>query len=250
MYNIKKYLFTLFAFSSLLLTLSSCLKKDPESRITQVLFAPLTPNLITIAAATPAISTDFIINGTLYERSVGYNTTAGTVRYSYPYYTIEPKAGTTIAYNVTGTNNKFASVSKDLEEDKVYSSFLIDTVGKIKAVIVTDDLADPTPGKVKIRFFHFSTNAPALDVVIMGTTAKLFAGRSFNDQAANTLYESFIEIDPGTYTFLFNNASTGATVYTTSAQLLFADRIYTLAARGVVGNATSPIGAWVYANKP
>lgn len=250
MNNIKKYLSTLFAFSSLLLTLSSCLKKDPESRITQVLFAPLTPNIVPIAAATPAISTDFSINGTLYATQVGYNTTAGTVRYSLPYYTIEPKAGTTIAYNVAGTNNKFASVSKDLEEDKVYSSFLIDTVGKIKAVIVTDDLTDPTPGKVKIRFFHFSTNAPALDVVIVGTTAKLFANRTFNDQAANTLYESFIEIDPGTYTFLFTNASTGATVYTTAAQLLLTDRIYTLAARGVVGNATSPIGAWVYANKP
>ena len=240
----------MFFFSSMLLTISGCLKKDPESSIAQVLLVPLTPNIVPAATATPLILTDFSINGTLYATSVGYSSTTGTVRYTFPYYTIEPKAGSTIAYNVTGTPNKYASVSKDLEADKVYSTFMIDTIGKIKAVIVTDDLTDPTPGKVKIRFFHFSTNAPTLDVIIQGTTNKLFANRSFNDQVANTAYESFIEIDPGTYTFLFNNASTGATVYTTSAQLLFPDRIYTIAARGVVGNATSPVGAWVYPNKP
>ena len=240
----------MFFFSSMLLTISGCLKKDPESSIAQVLLVPLTPNIVPATTTTPAISTDFSINGILYATSVGYSSTAGTVRYTFPYYTIEPKAGSTIAYNVTGTPNKYASVSKDLEADKVYSTFMIDTIGKIKAVIVTDDLTDPTPGKVKIRFFHFSTNAPTLDVIIQGTTNKLFANRSFNDQVANTAYESFIEIDPGTYTFLFNNASTGATVYTTSAQLLFPDRIYTIAVRGVVGNVTSPIGAWVYPNKP
>lgn len=233
----------------MLLTISGCLKKDPESSIAQVLLVPLTPNIIP-TTITPAILCDFSINGTLYATLVGYNSTAGTVRYTFPYYTIEPKAGSTIAYNVTGTPNKYASVSKDLEADKVYSTFMIDTIGKIKAVIVTDDLTDPAPGKVKIRFFHFSTNAPTLDVIIQGTTNKLFANRSFNDQVANTAYESFIEIDPGTYTFLFNNASTGATVYTTSAQLLLPDRIYTIAARGVVGNVTSPVGAWVYPNKP
>ncbi len=236
--------------ASFLLCITGCIKKDPQSRIAQLLLVPLSPNLVPIATLTPAISTDFSINGTLYATQVGYNTTSGTVRYTLPYYTIEPKAGTVIAYNVTGTNNKFASVTKDLEEDKVYSTFLIDSINKAKAVIVTDNLSDPTPGKVKIRFFHFSPNAPAVDVVIMGTTTKLFSNRSFNDQAANTAYESFIEIDPGSYTFLLNATSTGLTAYTTSAQTLLPDRIYTLAARGVVGNVTSPLGAWVYPNKP
>ena len=241
---------TIFFFSSVLITVSGCIKKDPESSITQVLLVPLSPNLVPIATATPAISTDFSINGALYATSVGYNTTAGTVRYTLPYYTLEPKTSSTITYNVTGTPNKYASVTKDLEENKVYSTFMIDSINKVKAVIVTDDLSDPSPGKVKIRFFHFSPNTPTIDILIQGGTNKLFANRSFNDQVANIAYESFIEIDPGTYTFLFNNTSTGANVYTTSAQSLLPDRIYTIAARGVVGNITSPIGAWVYPNKP
>lgn len=233
---------TFIIITSALVNFSGCVKKDPESRITQVLLVPLSPN---------ATACDFSINGTLYATTVGYSTTTGTVRYTLPYYTLEPKAGSVIAYNVTGTNNAFASVTGDLEEDRVYSTFLIDSILKAKAVIVRDDLSEPTPGKVKIRFFHFSANTPALDVVNSANSAKLFANRTFNDQVATTSYENFIEIDAGTYTFIFKNTVTGATVYTTSAQSLLPDRIYTLAVRGFTGGAgTQAIGAWIYPNKP
>ena len=223
------------------MTLTGCIKKDPESRITQVLMVPLSPN---------ALPTDFSINNTLYATTVGYSTTAGTVRYTLPYYTVEPKS-TIISYNVTGTTTSIASVTKDLQEDKVYSTFLIDSFSKAKAIIVTDDLNDPAPGKVKLRFFHFSPNAAAFDLVISGTTTKLFTNRTFNDQSSNILYENFIEIDAGSYSFLFNNAGTSVTAYTTSAQTLLPDRIYTLAARGFVGGAVGfALGAWTYPNKP
>jgi Domain of unknown function (DUF4397) len=242
MINKRTSLLTILFCSSILLTFSGCVKKDPESRITQVLLVPLSPN---------ATACDFSINGTLYATTVGYSSTAGTIRYTLPYYTIEPKAGSVIAYNVTGTPNKFASVTADLVEDNVYSTFLIDSIAKAKAVVVKDDLTDPTPGKVKIRFLHFSPNTAALDVMIQGTTNKLFTNRTFNDQVVTTANENFIEINPGTYTFLFNLTSSGATAYTTSAQSLLPDRIYTIAVRGFTGGTgTQAIGAWVYPNKP
>ena len=97
----------------------------------------------------------------------------------------------------------------------------------------------------------FKINAEIKPAVPPPTTTKLFTGRSFNDQTVNTSFQNFIELDPGTYTFLFNNATTGATVYTTSAQVLLTDRIYTLAVRGFTGGAgTQAIGAWVYPNLP
>ena len=241
MINKRTFLLTIIFCSSIILILIGCIKKDPESRISQVLLVPLSPN---------ALPTDFSINNTLYATTVGYSTTAGTIRYALPYYTVEPK-NTIISYNLTGSTTSIASVTKDLQEDKVYSTFLIDSFSKAKAIIVTDDLNDPAPGKVKLRFFHFSPNAAAFDLVISGTTTKLFTNRTFNDQSSNILYENFIEIDPGTYSFLFNNAGTSVTAYTTSAQTLLPDRIYTLAARGFVGGAGSlALGAWVYPNKP
>jgi hypothetical protein len=40
-------------------------------------------------------------------------------------------------------------------------------------------------------------------------------------------------------------------LYTTSAQDLFTDRIYTIAARGFTGGTGNiALGAWVYPNKP
>jgi hypothetical protein len=238
----NKYFLNTVLAAILIFLFTGCIKKDPESSIAQVLLVPLSPN---------APSVDFSINGALYATTVGYSTTTGTIRYTLPYYTIEPKSSTTIAYNYTGQTSTVASVSRDMQDGDVFSTFLIDSLNKAKAVIVKDDLDDPTPGKVKIRFFHFSSNTVSVDVLIQGATSKLFAGRSYNDQAANTAYESFIELDAGTYTFLFNNASTGAAVYTTSAQTLLPDRIYTMAIRGFTGGTgTQAIGAWVYPNKP
>ena len=242
MRNKRFNFFTILTTGFILSAISGCIEKDPPSKITQVLLVPLSPN---------APACDFSINGSLYATTVGYSTTTGTIRYTLPYYTITAKTGSIVAYNNTGTNIPFASVTTDLQDEKVYSTFLIDSIGKAKAVVVNDDLADPTPAKTKIRFFHFSPNTVPLDVTITGATGKLFANRSFNDQAANKDFENFIEIDPGTYTFNFLNVSTGATVYTTSAQVLLPDRIYTIAVRGFTGGTgTQAIGAWVYPNKP
>jgi hypothetical protein len=240
--NYLKNIKILFTFFSVSLLLGACVKKDPLSRIAQVLLVPLSPN-------TPAI--DFSINNTLFATIVGYSTTTGTVRYTLPYYTIEPKESK-VAYNLSGTNNAVASVMASLEEDKVYSTFLIDSFSKAKAVIVNDDLSDPlTPGKVKIRFFHFSPNAPAVDVRVVGATTNLYSNRTFNDQSTNTSHQGFIEVDPGSYSYEIRLAGTSTVVYTIPAQSLLPDRIYTIAARGFVGGAGSQaLGGWVYPNKP
>ncbi|MEJ7627878.1 MAG: DUF4397 domain-containing protein [Ferruginibacter sp.] len=237
-----KYFITLLISGCLLFSISGCLKKDPQASIAQVLLVPLSPN------SSPV---DFSVNGVLFATTVGYSTTVGTVRYTLPYYTIEPKGTTTISYNLTGTTTSIASVTRNIEADKVYSTFLIDSVHEAKAVIVNDNLSDPTSGKVKIRFFHFSGNTSPVDVVVTGSTSKLFVNRSFNDQVSSPVYENFIEMDPGTYTFSFINTTTGATVYTTTSQVLIPDRIYTLAIRGFTGGTTTQsVGAWVYPNKP
>lgn len=230
--------------TSIIFLAIGCIKKDPESSVAQVLLTPLSPN---------AGRVDLSINGVLYQTGVDYSnsTTAGTVRYTLPYYNIEPKTGTTISYNLNGMPTAYASINKDVLEDNVYSTFLIDSASKAKVVVVNDNLTDPTPGKVKIRFFNFCPNSPALDVVIQGSSGKLFTNRSYNDQTTATANENFIEIDAGTYTFLFNNAVSGATAYTTSSQTLLPDRIYTLIARGFVGGAgVQALGALVHPNKP
>jgi hypothetical protein len=239
----QKYKLTIFSFAlASIFSFSGCVKKDPMRSSAQVLFVPLSPN---------STAVDFSLNGNIVATTVNYSTSAGTIRYTLPYFIFEPKATNTFAYNFTGGNIVAGSVSQAVNDEEAYSTFLIDSIGKAKVAIVKDDLTEATPGKVKIRFFHFSPNTVPMDVTIQGATNKLFVNRSFNDQAVTTSHQNFIEIDPGTYTFIFTNATTNAVLYTTSAQLLFTDRIYTLAARGFTGGTGNlALGALVYPNKP
>lgn len=234
----KKYSFTFITL--MILGLSSCIKKDPIMRISQVVMVPLSPN---------ASSVDFVINNQVFATSVGYSTTTGTATYTLPYYTVSPGT-TTIQFNPTGQATPYSSTSQELEEDMAYTAFLIDSANKAKLAFVKDDVEAPNPGRVKIRFFHFSPNAPALDVSLGAAGAILFKNRSFNDQATTTSLQDYIEVDPGIVTFAFKTANTSTVLYTTSSINLLPDRIYTIAARGFVGGTGNQnLGGWVYANK-
>ncbi len=253
----NKYKLTIFSLALVsILTFWGCVEKDPIRKSAQVLFVPLSPN---------STGVDFLINnnrvGTTFNYgTTGYSTTIGSSTGSYrvPYFIFEPSASNTIAYNFTGGNNVAGSISQAVNDEEAYSTFLIDSIGKAKVAIVKDDLSETTPGKVKIRFFHFSPNTVPMDVTIQGATSKLFVNRIFNDQATTASHQNFIEIDPGTYTFVFTNATTNATLFTTSAQVLLPERIYTLAARGFTGGTVGvgttvvhqALGAWIYPNKP
>jgi hypothetical protein len=225
------------------LALSSCVKKDPLARLTQVLLVPLSPNAAPI---------NFSVNGDVKATQVNYSSTVGTVRYTLPYYTLEPKAASTISYNVQTTNAPFASITADLNDDKVYSTFLIDSASKAKAIIVNDDLTEPNAGYVKLRFFNFCPNDSAVNVFLVGgSTTPIWSNRAFETQATATARENFLELPAGTYSFEIRNATSNTLKTTISSQVYLPERIYTLAARGFVGGTgNQAISGWLYPNKP
>ncbi|MBC7850127.1 MAG: DUF4397 domain-containing protein [Chitinophagaceae bacterium] len=225
---------------ALVLATGSCIKKDPLARISQVLLVPLSPD---------AGAVDFSINDQLVATTVNYPSAAGTATYSLPYYTITP-GNTSVKYNITGSPVTYAEITSSIEDDNAYSTFLIDSISRIKAVIVKDNVTAPPEGKVKLRFFHFSPNAPAMDVTRGATGPALFTNRAFNDQG-NAAFQEFIVVDPGLTTFVFKTTGTSTVLYTTASLNLLPDRVYTLAARGVVGGAgAKALGALWYANRP
>ncbi len=222
---------------------NSCVKKDELQRITQVLLVPLSPN---------AGAVNFSVNGDVKATQVNYSSSTGTIRYTLPYFTLEPKTGSTISYNVQTTNATYASVSADLLDDKVYSTFLIDSSNKPKAVIVNDDLSDPTVGNIKIRFFNFSPNDSSVNVFqVGGTGTPLWSNRTFETQTTATAKEGFIELPAGTYTFEVRNTISNILKTTIASQVYLPERIYTIATRGFVGGTgNQAISGWVYPNKP
>jgi hypothetical protein len=232
------------ALLGLTITIAGCVKKEPLVRRAQISFAPLSPN---------SQAVNFGFNSDLFATQVNYNTTVGTVRYTFPYYSVLPGTAD-IKYNNQTTNIPLASFNgKVLEDEKVYSSFYVDSVSKAKVIIVNDDLdIEEGSGYIKIRFFNFIANSPNVDVYqVGGPTTPIWSNRGFETQQTATANEKFITMPSGTYVFEVRNSATGALITTITSQVYLSDRIYTIAARGFIGGtSTQAVGGWVYPNLP
>jgi hypothetical protein len=158
-------------------------------------------------------------------------------------------AGTTnIKVSPTGTTTYVIDANVNLAANTNYSVFAVDSVSKIKAAVVTDNLAAPAAGKAHVRFFHFSANAPAVDIAVTGGPV-LFSNRSFNDQAGNTSLANFTPVDAATYNLQVRLAGTSTVVLSVPNVALTAGKIYTVFAKGfVTGTGAQALGAQVIVN--
>jgi hypothetical protein len=129
-----------------------------------------------------------------------------------------------------------------------YSVFAIDSVAEIKAAVVMDDLTTPAAGKAHVRFFHFSPNAPAVDIAVTGGPV-VFSNRMFNDQSTNASLSNFTPLDAGTYNLEVRLAGTNTVVLALPNVTLTAGKIYTVFAKGFAGGTgMQALGAQVIVN--
>lgn len=155
-------------------------------------------------------------------------------------------AGTrNIKVNAAGTSTTVINADIPFVKDKNYSVFAINQLSSISAILVEDDLATPAGGKAHIRFFHLSPGAPAVTVGVLagGTFTPVFSNRAFETQATATANQAFTPVDAGTYTFDVRVAGTTNSVLNLPGINLQAGKIYTVFARGIVGNANTPLNA-------
>jgi hypothetical protein len=127
-----------------------------------------------------------------------------------------------------------------------YSLFLIDSVNKLQTTYISDStLKAPDADSLKLRFFHFCTNEPALDLAESGGGPVLFSNRTFNDVSTTPSYARFSYLPPGTYSFEIRLAGTSTVIATMPSITLNGGKIYTLFAKGFAGginNQTPAIG--------
>lgn len=155
-------------------------------------------------------------------------------------------AGTrNIKVNAAGTSTTVINADIPFTKDKNYSLFAFNQVASIGAILVEDNLTAPASGKAHIRFFHLSPGAPAVTVgVLNGSTfTGVFTNRSFETQATAAANAAFTPVDAGTYNFDVRVAGTTTSVLPLNGIVLQAGKIYTVFARGIVGNTTTPLGA-------
>jgi hypothetical protein len=145
--------------------------------------------------------------------------------------------------NVSGTATTVINANITLAENKNYSLFAVDSVAKISAVLLEDDLTAPAAGKAHVRFVHLSPNAPAVDVAVASTGTVVFANRAFKQTSA------FTPLNAGTYNLDVRVAGTSTVALVLPAITLSAGKIYTVFAKGFLGGAgAQALGAEIIAN--
>jgi hypothetical protein len=219
----------MFALSALTLTsvfTTSCKKDDAKSEA----------SILVVHASPDAPGVDLLID----------NAKVNSAALAFPKNTgyLKVEAGKrNVKVNVAGTATSVINADADFAADKSYSIFAIDSVAKITAVVLEDNLAAPATGKAHIRFIHLSPNAPAVDVAVDGG-AVVFGNAAFKSATA------FTALDAGDYDLEVRVAGTPSVALDLDKITLQAGKIYTVFARGFLGGAgAQALGAEIIVNK-
>ena len=154
------------------------------------------------------------------------------------------KPGTrNIKVNVTGTATTVINADLNFEDGKYYSIFANDSVSKLGASVINDNLAKPAAGKAHVRFIHLSPNAPAVDITTTDGTV-VFGNYAFKNGS------EFAPLDAGTYNLEVRVANTSTVVLSLPNITLTGGKIYSIFAKGFVGGTgDQALGAQIIVNK-
>lgn len=149
-----------------------------------------------------------------------------------------------IKVNAAGTSTSVINANLDLEEGKNYSVFAVGALASITALALEDDLTTPASGKAHVRFVHLSPTAPAVDICVASSGAKVFSNVAFKG------YTAFTPLNAGDYFLDVRVAGTSTVALVLPKITLQAGKIYTVFAKGfLAGTGAQAIGAEIIVNK-
>jgi len=219
----KKTLFSLLGGLAAIIGVVSCNTKNDNTSVPVSYFG-------VVNASPDSGNLDIYVGGNVAAQNFAYGADTG-------YFAINP--GTySLQVAPTGTSNFVINSNVTFAPATSYSVFTIDSTN----AVVTDSFTVPSTDSVRVRFFHFSPNAPAVDIAVAGGST-WFTNRTFNDQAANAGYQSFVTIPAGTYNLEVRVAGTSTVVLPLPSEALVGGNVYTLYARGVLSatGTTKPL---------
>jgi Domain of unknown function (DUF4397) len=234
--NMKKIILTAVTFATVFASVLVSCKKDKKDDPAPTPEPVQTYAKVLVTHASPnAPGVDLLID----------NTKVNTAALTYPNNTgyLQVKSGArNIKVNVTNTTDTRITANVTLETDKNYSIFAIDSVSKLSAIVLVDDLTAPAAGKAHVRFVHLSPNAPAVDVALTGG-AVVFGNKSFKQETP------FTPLTAGPYNLEVRAAGTTTAVLTLPTITLTAGKIYTVFAKGFLGGTgAQALGAEIIVN--
>merc|ERR1711879_733637 len=83
-----------------------------------------------------------------------------------------------VQVNVSGTETTVIEADLDFSTMNNYSLFAVNEVASISALLLEDDLSQPSAGNAHVRFLHLSPDAPSVDITLTDGTV-VFGDKSF-----------------------------------------------------------------------
>jgi hypothetical protein len=189
----------------------------PSAPAAAILFATLSPDA---PNADIYVGSSTAVSNMPYARATNYSQ-------------IVPGRNTIRITNAGGTPG-IVTDTINVQEGYYYSLFLIDSVKRMKLALVKDELATVSSDSVRIRFFNFSPNAPAVDLLTKSGDS-IFVNRTFNDQSATSSLQKFTKIKKGTYVFSVKQSHSSTTLVDSMKLDLVGGGNYTLFLKGFLG---------------
>jgi len=215
---------------TVVMILTGC--KDDASPVTPT--ATATGKVLVVHASPDAPAVDLVVDNAVAGTNLAFPNNTG--------YLTVPSGTRNVKVRVAGTTTTVIEANLPIATGTNYSVFAIDSVSKISAIVLTDDLTPPASGKAHVRFIHLSPNAPAVDVAVTGGGV-LIGNKSFKD------YTPFVPLDAATYNLEVRLAGTSTVVLSLPGITLQAGKIYTVFAKGFVGGtASQSLGAEIVVN--
>lgn len=121
-----------------------------------------------------------------------------------------------------------------VEAGKAYTIAATGPVASIAPTIIVDNLSAPAAGSVKVRVYHFSPDAPAVDV-------KLADGTTLIRNLAFPAASDYLEVPAGTYSLQVTPAGGDAVVIDLPNTALPANQIVSVFATNVVASITPEV---------
>jgi len=127
--------------------------------------------------------------------------------------------------------------SATIEAGKAYTIAATGLLADIGPTIVVDDLTAPAAGNAHVRVYHFSPDAPAVDVQLKDGT-KLIEGLAFPGAS------DYLPVPAGSYDLQVVPAGASTVVIDLPGTSLEAGKIYSVFATGEVANITPELAVY------
>lgn len=226
----KSILFYVVIMFGILTLASSCIKSGDVS-------TPTSQGALTVANFSPdAPGINISLNSTSYITNLGY-------KFYTPY---APQTAGSYNVGVAGTSGaNIFSNTINIDPNKYYSYFVIDSFAKLKYAFIEDNLIVPSMDSVYIRFLNFSPNAGLINFRDSASGNYFSRARMFNDQNTQSAYSAFTRIPMDSHTFQIVASNNDSTVLASQKYDLMGGHIYTILARGFLnGTDTQALEVW------